>query len=190
MSPPEGPAENLTVIILIGMMGVGKSTVGKILADHYSVAFEDLDERLMTIDLFNRPASKILNEDGQSVFRAIEHRALQTWLATADTRGGVLATGGGVIVQDYSRQTLKESAASIICLEANVQVLASRIRMDEQNVRPLLGDPHKIGLEARITEILNQRSSHYEALANLVIQTNDLNPADCARIIVERLELS
>lgn len=190
MSPPTDTSKKPPVIVLIGMMGAGKSTVGLELTKHCGLSFEDLDERLMNLDLFNRPASQIIEEDGEDVFRALEHRALQTWLSKVENHGGILATGGGVVTRDFGRHTLMNASCSIVWLNAEPSTLTKRIQGDSQNVRPLLQTPGTPDIEGRISEILNQRFEHYESLADEVIQNDNLNPLECARIIIERLKLS
>ena len=177
------------MIVLVGMMAVGKSTVGRIIADECSYEFEDLDERVMKIDLFQRSPDQIINDDGEGVFRALEHRALQGWLQSNANPNRVLATGGGVVLQESNRELLKKSGARIVWLRAEIDTIRDRFQGDSGNPRPLLKTSESTNIHDKIHALLVARNPLYESFEGLEIHTDQLAPMDCARTIIEAYDL-
>jgi shikimate kinase len=175
-------------IILIGMMGVGKSTVGQELAERLQLPFTDLDIRMSELDLFQRSAPRILREDGENVFRALEHRALETWLNKTAQTGGVLATGGGVVTKATSRETLIESQSLIIWLDARADTIMVRIQNDTDNVRPLLDGLSGPEVLGTIQALIDQRAPLYKEISNTVIDCDKMNPQTCINQILASME--
>ena len=177
------------MIVLIGMMAVGKSTVGRIIADECDYAFEDLDERVKKIDLFQRSPDQIINEDGEAVFRALEHRALQGWLQSSSDKNRVLATGGGVVLQESNRDLLKASGAQVVWLRAQAETIRDRFEGDSGNQRPLLQTSPSTKIDDKIHALLIEREPLYEMFKGIEIHTDHLGPMDCARTIIEAYDL-
>lgn len=175
-------------IILIGMMGVGKSTVGEVLAERVQLPFTDLDLRMSELDLFQRSAPRILREDGENVFRALEHRALETWLNKTAKTGGVLATGGGVVTKEISRETLRESQSLIIWLDASAGTIVGRIQNDTGNVRPLLDGLSGPEVLGKIQDLIDQRTPLYKEVSNSVIDCDKMNPQTCTNQILASMK--
>jgi shikimate kinase len=173
-----------TQLVLIGMMGSGKSTVGPLLASRIGLNFQDLDIRLLELDVLNRSAPRILAEDGEDVFRALEVRALQTWLVASRKLGGVLATGGGIISREQGRELLKQEFVAVVWLRARAETLVQRIESDEKNVRPLLDPAEHISMLGRIAELLQSRTKAYQEVADWIIDVDGLTPDDCVDAIL------
>ena len=147
-------------IVLVGMMGAGKSTVGRRLAGRLRRRFADADRVLE--DRLGVPIATIFELEGEAAFRDRESALLAELVADRDQ---VLATGGGVVLRDANRALLQERAW-VVYLRASALDLWLRTRRDTS--RPLLrsADPR-----ARITELLTLRAPLYEAVAHCTVDT-------------------
>lgn len=158
------------VIVLVGPMGVGKSTVGKKLARALKVPFRDTDA--LIVDEFG-PIDAIFSEKGEDTFREIEHSAL----AKALQSPGVVATGGGAVLHPASQVLL--NSATVVYLATDGKHMASRLR---KSTRPLI----KNGLDDW-RRIYDSRKSTYEKVADLQIDTSGHPLAQTISEIRERL---
>lgn len=158
------------VIVLIGPMGVGKSTVGKKLARLLKVPFRDTDN--LIVDQHGK-INDIFANQGEDAFRTIEHTAL----ALAIAQPGVVATGGGAILLAESREILNN--ATVIYLATDGKHIASRLR---NGSRPLL----KNGIEDW-KRIYEARKPLYEEVADITIDTSGQPLAQTVSEITERL---
>lgn len=142
---------------LIGMMGTGKTTVGRELARRRVEPFYDTDASVATTA--GKSISEIFAEDGEERFRRLEREVVAE---VATLPGGVVATGGGVILDPSNVERMRASGRTIL-LQTDETVLADRIA--EEHGRPLLdGDP-----AARIREIAADRADRYIDAADVVI---------------------
>ena len=151
-------------IILIGFMGVGKTSVGKRLAKRLGWQFVDVDQ------LIERSAkmsvSKLFVERGEPVFRRLERRAIGRVI---HGRRQVIATGGGAFVDPQSRSKLRVSGP-VICLTARPRTILNRLGR-KRETRPLLhGSANPLATTKRL---LAQRLGAY-AQADLTVETDDL----------------
>ena len=145
-------------IVLVGLPGVGKSTVGPAVAGALHIDFVDLDEAIS--NQVGLPASDIIREQGEPAFRAIEAATLRTLLE----EDIVIATGGGVVVTEACRDLLKREAM-VLWLDAEVDVLLTRVQAGD---RPLLaGD-----LSERLGQLRIERASWYREVASKQIDAN------------------
>lgn len=149
-------------IFLIGLMGAGKSTIGRQLARRLGKEFRDSDGEIekrtgVNIDV-------IFDIEGEPGFRRRETEMLQELTAV---RGIVLATGGGAVLAPENQVLLKDNGF-IIYLKATAEHLAGRLRLDRR--RPLLQSGDKL---TKIRELLERREPVYQELADLVIETNE-----------------
>ncbi len=149
-------------IFLVGLMGAGKSTIGRQLARELGKQFRDSDSEIekrtgVSIDV-------IFDIEGEQGFRRRETRMLQELV---EERGIVLATGGGAILASENRQLLRDNGL-IIYLKASAEHLAGRVKLDRR--RPLLQTGDKL---AKIRELMTQREPVYQQLADMVVETNN-----------------
>ncbi len=151
--------------ILIGPMGAGKSTIGRLLAARLGFDFVDMDERI--VEKAGKSIPRIFEEDGECVFRALEGEVLQA-LCTAHEKQ-VLATGGGAILSAPNRERIKH-AGVVIWLDAPPELLAKRMIGDKN--RPLLKG---VDVLSKAKELDRQRRKHYEACANFRVDTSKLS---------------
>lgn len=111
-------------LVLIGYRGTGKSTVGRIVAERMRCAFADADLELERSA--GRSIRSIFENDGESVFRALETEALLHLTASPRLAGGILATGGGAILAETNRQALRRFGL-VVWLTADAETLARRL---------------------------------------------------------------
>lgn len=149
-------------IILTGFMGVGKSTVGRILSERLHRRFVDMDDVL--VERFGKQIPAIFAEEGEDAFRIAEARLCQE---LADERGLVISTGGGALINVDSRQAL-EASGTVVCLHAAEEVILSRLAAASD--RPLLPG-EEAERRQRIRELLHQRRLAYGAIAYQVDTT-------------------
>lgn len=123
------------VLVLIGFMGAGKSTLGRLLAKRLACPLVDLDSEIARI---HGPIPELFTTRGESGFRAIEHHQLDLTLSGLQ-RPSVLALGGGAFLQPANRELLARHAATTVFLDAPFEVLYARIA-DTAHERPLAGD--------------------------------------------------
>lgn len=148
-------------LILIGMMGSGKTTVGRALARQLDKEFVDSDEEIQRRTGVTIP--HIFDVEGEVGFRQRESAAI----ADLVTRNGiVLATGGGAVLAAQNREMLRQNGL-VIYLKASVHDLWQRTRNDRN--RPLLqtGDPR-----AKLTELFEQRDPLYMEAADIVMPSS------------------
>jgi shikimate kinase len=159
-------------IFLIGMMGAGKSTVGRMLANALRMQYVDADRELEARSGVSIPT--IFEIEGEEAFRRREAALLDE---LTQLPGIVLATGGGAVLEPETRARLR-ARGLVIYLKANADEIFRRTRRDRS--RPLLQaeDPH-----ARIVELLAQREQLYDEIAHVRVQSGASNP----RRLVDRL---
>ncbi|NBO12200.1 MAG: shikimate kinase [Betaproteobacteria bacterium] len=165
-------------IALIGMMGSGKSTVGKRLARALGRPFLDADSELER--RCGVPVQTIFELEGEEGFRRRESELLQGLTVRPDL---ILATGGGAVLRPENREHLRQSCC-VIYLQASLQDLWMRLRHDRS--RPLLktDDP-----KARIAELLQLREPIYQDLAHWSIPTGRQAPERVVQDIIRLLAL-
>lgn len=147
-------------IILTGLMGAGKSTVGKALARRHKMQFYDSDRLIEDRTGVDIPT--IFEIEGEEGFRVREQQAIQDLSAKDNI---VIATGGGSLLCEENRKTLTESGV-IVYLRASPEQLYSRIRYDKS--RPLMQTENPL---QTLTDILKERESYYLETANLIVRT-------------------
>jgi shikimate kinase len=149
-------------IVMVGMMGAGKSSVGRRLANRLGMAFVDADSEIELAA--NQSIPEIFEQHGEAYFRDGERRVIQRLL---DGRAKVLATGGGAFIQPETRAAIQASGISI-WLKADRELLLARVK--RRSNRPLLkgGDPG-----ATIDRLIAERYPVY-AQADIHVQSRDV----------------
>ncbi|MGC1439679.1 MAG: shikimate kinase [Burkholderiaceae bacterium] len=147
-------------LVLVGMPGSGKSTIGRRLAQRLDRPFVDADAELES--RCGVSVATVFEIEGEDGFRERESRLLAELIEQPEL---VVATGGGVVVTPVNRELMKR-AATVVFLEATLGELWNRLRNDRK--RPLLqsNDPRK-----RIAQLLETRQPLYESVADLTVRS-------------------
>lgn len=162
-------------VTLVGMMGAGKSEVGRRLANKLERRFVDSDQEIET--RAGKTISAIFNEEGEKYFREMEAAVIAELLAHDDI---VLATGGGAVTIPETLNGLKEKTL-MVWLRARVDTLFERVKEDPS--RPLLqqNDPRGV-----LENLLAVREDLY-GQAHMAVDCDDKTPQEICDLIIERL---
>lgn len=164
------------MVVLVGPMGVGKSTVGRMLADRLGVAYRDTDDDIVAEQ--GRTIAEIFVDEGEPAFRAIEKQAVHRALAEHD---GVLALGGGAILDADTRALL--AGQRVAYLSMDVEEAVKRTGLNA--ARPLLAvNPRK-----QWRELMEARRHLYEGVATAVVATDGRTPEEVTQAALDALEL-
>ena len=163
-------------IYLVGLMGVGKSTIGKKLASRMGVTFIDCDQELERRN--GVTVSTIFDIEGEAGFRKRETRLLEE-LVQKDL--GIIATGGGVVTQEINRNLLKQKGC-VIYLNASVDLLWSRLRYCKN--RPLLETDNP---KERLQMLFDQRDPLYREVADTIVDVGKGSALNTVRKIEHAL---
>ena len=166
------------VIVLVGLMGAGKTTVGKRLAKSLGVTFKDSDEEIAKAA--GCSIADIFAIHGEDIFRDLEQRVISRLLSEGEPY--VLATGGGAWMSDAVRKMIKEQAVSV-WLQADLDVLLERV--SKRNHRPLLeaGDKREI-----LSKLMDERYPVYATADISVDSDNGAHERVVKRIIAQLQE--
>ena len=160
---------------LIGMMGSGKSTVGKLLAKKLETPFLDLDHYIEVKN--NKSINDIFKEKGENYFRQLETNAL------SEIKGSkiVVACGGGIILNHENRKKISANG-KVIFLKASISSLIKRLLSNKD--RPILNDKN---IENELIKIWNERKNYYNETAEITINTDGYTPESISSLIIENL---
>lgn len=165
-------------IFIVGFMGAGKSTVGRLLAQRLDYGFVDLDAAVES--RAGKSVAQVFADDGEPAFRALEHEML---LEMGERSRVVVACGGGVVVDHANRAALR-SSGTVVYLRVSAQEAIARI--GDVSTRPLLCAPG--GGELAATALLQARTALYSSVADVVVDTVGLDPDQVVSAVVEIME--
>ena len=164
-------------IILIGPMGAGKTSTGRILAKEMGFNFIDTDDAI--VESTGVSIAYIFDVEGESGFRQREHQALIKFL---DNNNVVIATGGGIIMHDESRAII-QSHKRVVYLKTSIEKQIERATVSEK--RPLLIDTDPA---SKLQELMLTREPLYEEISDIKIDTDKSTPRQIALEIIDRLK--
>lgn len=170
-TPHTGP-----LVVLVGPMGSGKSTVGELIAQRLAVSYRDTDADIVAAQ--GRAISDIFVDDGEPYFRALEREAVAAAVAGHD---GVLALGGGAILDEGTRELL--AGLPVAYLSMDVEEAVRRVGLGA--ARPLLA----VNPRRQWRELMDARRPLYTEVARVVVATDDRTPEEVAQAVLEALEL-
>jgi shikimate kinase len=165
-------------IVLVGMMGVGKSTIGKELSKSLDIPFLDIDDLIEKSE--SKTISKIFEQSGESYFRKREMEI--TLKALMQENKAIISTGGGAIMNKVIRNNILNRSISV-WLKLDTSSIMSRI--GKNNKRPLILQNTKVEIE----KILEDRLIYY-AMAQIHIECKGKNIKNCANQIIKEIELN
>lgn len=164
------------LVVLVGPMGVGKSTVGLLLAERLGVSYRDTDDDIVAEQ--GRTIAEIFVDEGEPAFRAIEKAAVHRALAEHD---GILALGGGAILDADTRALL--AGQRVAYLSMDVEEAVKRTGLNA--ARPLLA----VNPRRQWRELMEARRHLYEGIATAVVATDGRTPEEVTEAALDALEL-
>ncbi|MGP4072469.1 shikimate kinase [Piscibacillus sp. B03] len=162
-------------IVLIGFMGVGKSTIGKELSYRLNLPFVDTDQLIEEETSLTIP--KIFELYGEGHFRKLESEILNKVIQ----HNQVISTGGGIVELKQNRDFLKKQDYTTF-LKASLNTIYQRLEGDQS--RPLWNQPY-----VKRLELFNRRQAFYEEVSNLTIETDELSVSESVNLIISQLKL-
>lgn len=165
-------------VVLVGLMGSGKSTIGRALAESLGWDFVDTDRIVERRE--GCSVAEVFATRGERTFRTIESEVLREVLANPTRQ--VIATGGGIVTSEDNRRSLRDH--EVIWLKADVDTLTRRVEKSRAD-RPLLGDDPR----TRLTELSRQRSDLYAQVASRSESVDDRKVDDVVRSIASLLDV-
>ena len=163
-------------IVLVGMMGAGKTAVGRALAQRLGVSFLDSDAEIEVAA--NRTVPEIFERDGESFFRTKETQIIERLLAEKQC---VLSTGGGAFLSEQNRMNISGRGISV-WLNADLELLWNRVR--NKDTRPLLRTPNP---KSTLQDIYDQRVPTYALADMTVVSEEEYSIEDMVDRVVEAL---
>ncbi len=167
-------------VVLIGFMGTGKTSSGRMLAQRLGSAFIDLDQKIERDNHMSIP--QIFQQQGESGFRTLEHQAV---LEASQHASAVISTGGGTVKDPHNMKALRERGV-IVCLRASVDAILDRTK--KRGDRPVLDKADEGDRREAIEKLLEERASLYEQ-ADFVVDTSDLSPMQVVDKILRFLRI-
>lgn len=164
------------LVVLVGPMGVGKSTVGELLAEWLGCPYRDTDADIVAAQ--GRPIADIFVDEGEPRFRELERQAVHAAVAE---HSGVLALGGGAILDESTRALL--APLPVVYLSMDVEEAVKRTGLN--TARPLLA----VNPRRQWRELMEARRRLYTEVARVVVPTDDRTPEEVARAVLDALEL-
>lgn len=164
------------LVVLVGPMGVGKSTVGELLAARLGTTYRDTDADVVAAA--GKPIAEIFYDEGEDHFRALERRAVEAAVAG---HPGVLALGGGAVLDAATRKLL--AGRPVAYLSMDVDEAVRRVGLGA--ARPLLA----VNPRRQWRELMDARRPLYEEVARTVVATDEHTPEEVAQAIIDALEL-
>ena len=160
-------------IYLIGMMGSGKSTLGKSLSEKIQKPFIDLDSEIEKVA--GKSITEIFDIDGEEQFREMETKQLIKYSES------IIACGGGIVLNNANRQFINENGIAILLLTTMGELTQ---RLSTSNNRPLLADDN---MEEALTKLWMERQIDYLDTANFTIETDGKNPEQLTQEILVQI---
>ena len=166
-------------IVLVGFMGTGKTSTGKVLAQRLGKAFIDMDSRIEEEQGMTIP--KIFETEGEAHFRRLEKELVRK---LSERANAVISTGGGTIKDPENVALLKKSGL-IVCLTASPEIILERT--ERKGERPVLDGADQGDRLAAIEKLLAERAEFYRQ-ADYFVDTGDLSPLQVTERIVHTLK--
>lgn len=165
----------MSVVVLVGVPGAGKTTVGHLLANLMQTTFVDSDQVIE--ERAGKSVADIFTQDGEAVFRKLEHDVIVDLIASGQ---GVVALGGGALGDLDTRRQVSEATA--VWLVAGLAQAVDRVGMNRN--RPLL-----LGnVRGQLAELMTAREPIYREVADVTVDTSKLTPSEVAAAVLSELK--
>ncbi len=164
-------------IVLVGLMGTGKTTAGRLLAERLGVAFVDTDDLIQ--ERAGRTVREIFEADGEPAFRTVESEVLLDTIGSPEPL--VLAAAGGVVLAETNRRALRQPGVRVVWLRADPAVLVDRVV--GQDHRPLLDDDPA----GTFASMRADREPLYAEVADVAIDVGELTPTDVVDRVLQEI---
>lgn len=164
-------------IMLIGFMGVGKSTVSKELSKKFDMPEIDMD--VMIVEKEDKSINDIFAEKGEEYFRKVETECL---IDIQKNKGYIVSCGGGVVVKDENINHMKNGGV-ILFLTATPETIYNRVKDDDS--RPILKGNKNVEF---IEQLMNKRKDRYLAVADIVVSTDNKSIREIVDEIIDKLD--
>ena len=166
---------NVMHIVLVGMMGVGKSTIGRSLSNSLGIPFNDIDHMIQKSE--SRTISRIFKESGEEYFREREEKF--TLMALQQEIKSIICLGGGAFMNKMIRETILDQSISI-WLKLDIKMIVNRIEKNKK--RPLAAQNTRVGIE----KMLETRSTYY-SMSKIHISCDGKDVRDCTTEIINKI---
>ena len=166
-------------IVLIGFMGTGKTSTGKLLAKRLGAAFIDLDRAIE--EEYGMTIPVMFQQKGEAYFRACEHAMVEK---TAGRRNTVISTGGGTVKDPANMAALHEGGI-IVCLKADIDTILARTA--SHGTRPVLDSEDQGDRRQAIASLLAERCRLYE-VADFYVDTSTRTPREVVDEIIRQIK--
>ena len=161
--------------VLIGTMGAGKTTVGRLVAERLDLPFADSDQ--LVEERAGKSVQDIFVDDGEQTFRDLERSIVAETLENHD---GVLSLGGGAVLDPATQALL--AAHQVVFLKVGLSAAVKRVGLG-------VGRPLLLGnVRARIKQLLDERTPVYQGLARITVNTDDRSAREVADEVVDAIK--
>lgn len=172
-------------VLLVGMMGSGKTTVGRLLASRLGWRYVDSDEEVEA--LTGKTVKQLFESGGEQAFRPLESEALAA--AVDDDEPAVVSVAGGAVLDPANRALLRK-AGTVVWLRASPETLLRRIQASDRvdaehdDHRPLLVDDPA----GTLVRLERERRPIYGEVADAVVDVDDLDPGEVVERVIQQLQ--
>lgn len=167
-------------IIIVGITGVGKTTIGRLMAEVLNKEFIDLDKSIELRCGVDIPT--IFEIEGENGFRERETIELRETLTKQDNF--ILSVGGGCVIREINRQLILDSNNTVIQFHANITTLVERL-YKSVNKRPLFNN---VDITSKVTALYESRKGFYDSVTNLKFDTSGMRPNQVVDEVIRKLE--
>jgi shikimate kinase len=164
-------------LILIGIVGVGKTTIGKLIAESLDKEFIDLDKQIEYRCGVNIPT--IFEIEGEEGFRNRETFELQQ--IVENQQNYILSVGGGCVIRPQNRELMKAANSFVVQLYADVSVLVDRLSKSA-NKRPLFNNSD---VKTKAQELYQARKQFYDEISHLTVNTSNMKPNEVVKKVID-----
>lgn len=172
--PPDRDSSPTQHLVMVGMTGAGKSSVGRMLAERLGQEWLDTDQEIERRTGLS--VREIFTAEGEPGFRLIESGVLESLLA--HEQSSVISTGGGIVLAKSNRELLRNPAHRVVWLMADPNLLLERVQMGMH--RPLLDtDP-----EGTLTRMWAERESLYREVADVIVSVDHRSVTEVVEAIL------